>query len=418
MATVSDPRSPGGAVLFCHGDTSYEFFQDLGTGRHGERVLLARPRTPAGYQGKVVLKCVALPEGPVPESYLRARARLEEEVRLARFLQHSNIARVHGLFEMKYGLCAAMECVEGFTLDALLSIAQVRGRYFSESFVLYVGAEVAAALAHAHTRTDDAGVPLGIVNRDINPTHIRLRPGGGVALTDFGVAFSRLGGRLATTLPRPPGEVIYSAPEALLGEATDARADLFSLGLTLLEFATGRHLYLPGNLPPEDEDSRLSRQQHQQLLTAMVTAMEVHLPPFVEDAIRHAMTFRVKDLASATFGLSKALRTVFHKLVRREKALRFATAAALELELRALLAMRGPYDGADAVKEVQQALLEGGEALEELDLLEDEGGISPAFPAPRQDDLRTKPSPLRDADETPTEPGPRTVRVAKEDPLA
>ncbi|RYZ43257.1 MAG: serine/threonine protein kinase [Myxococcaceae bacterium] len=403
MAGVFDPRSPGEAILFSHGDTAYEFFQDLGTGRNGERVLLARPRTPTGYRGKVVLKCVALPAEPLPEKYQRTRARLEEEVRLAQYLHHPNIARVHGLFEMKYGLCAAMECVEGFTLDSLLSIAQVRGRYFSESFVVYVGAEVAAALAYAHTRTDEAGTALGIVNRDVNPTRIRLRPGGEVALTDFGVAFSRLGGRVATTLPRPPGDAIYAAPEALLGQTTDARADLFSLGLTLLEFATGRHLYDPGDRLVDEDDSRLLREK---VLAASVTVMEVPQPAIVEDAVRHAMAFRVKDVERATFGLSKPLRTLLHKLLRREKGARLATAAELEAELRALLTKMGPYSGADAVKEVQQALVEGGEALEELDLLEeDEGGICPAFPPLGPDDIRTEPRPLRDVDETPTEPG-------------
>ncbi|MFB1485431.1 serine/threonine protein kinase, partial [Corallococcus sp. RDP092CA] len=208
--------------------------------------------------GKVLVKCVPLPEGPATERFLRARARLEEEVRLAQFLQHPNIARVHGLFEMKHGLGAILEHVEGFSLNTLLDIAQLRGRYFSEAFILYVGAEVAAALAHASSRTDDAGNALGIVNRDINPSCIRLRPGGGVALTDFGVAFSLLQGRPSTTMPRPVGDVIYTAPEVLLGEAADARSDLFSLGLTLLEFATGRHLYDPGDFHPEDAPFRRS----------------------------------------------------------------------------------------------------------------------------------------------------------------
>ncbi|MFB1482805.1 serine/threonine protein kinase [Corallococcus sp. RDP092CA] len=416
MSRGVDLRLAGGTVLFSHEGTAYEFFQDLGTGRNGERVLFARPRTPSGYRGKVLVKCVPLPQGPATDEFLRARARLEEEVQLARFLQHPNIARVHGLFEMKFGevlgLGAVMECVEGFSLNTLLTIAQTRGRYFSESFVLYVGAEVAAALAHAHTRTDDAGNSLGIVNRDINPGCIRLRPSGGVALTDFGVACSKLQGRLATTLPRPPGDVIYASPEALLGEATDARADLFSLGLVLLEFATGRHLYYPGNLKQE-EGPRLSREQRQRVLAALATTMELHLPPFVEDAIRHAMTYRAKDVASATFGLSQLLRTVFHRLLCREPASRFATAAALEVALRAQLAQRGGYGATEAVKEVEAALFEGGEALEELDLMEDEGGIVPAFPPLSQDDIRTEPRPLRSADETTTEPQPGALRLTR-----
>ncbi|TSC20320.1 protein kinase [Corallococcus sp. Z5C101001] len=417
MSSGVDLRLAGGTVLFCHDGTAYEFFQDLGIGRNGERVLFARPRTASGYRGKVIVKCVPLPQGPATDEFQRVRARLEEEVRLAQFLQHPNIARVHGLFEMKFGevlaLGAVMECVEGFSLNTLLTIAQTRGRYFSEAFVLYVGAEVAAALAHAHTRTDDAGNSLGIVNRDINPGCIRLRPSGGVALTDFGVACSRLQGRIATTLPRPPGDVIYASPEALLGEETDAHSDLFSLGLVLLEFATGRHLYYPGNLKHEDEGPRLSREQHQRVLAALATTMDLHLPPFVEEAIQHAMTYRVKDVASATFGLSQALRSVFHRLLYREPASRFATAAALEVALRAQLAQKGAYGATNAVNEVEAALLEGGESLEELSLMEDEGGIVPAFPPPSPDDIRTEPRPLRSADETTTEPQPGARRLTR-----
>ncbi|MBZ4375139.1 protein kinase [Corallococcus sp. AS-1-6] len=417
MSRGADSRLAGGTVLFSHAGIAYEFFQELGIGRNGERVLFARPRTPSGYKGKVLVKCVPLPEGAVPEKFQRARARLEEEVRLAQFLQHPNIARVHGLFEMKFGeargLGAVMECVEGFSLNTLLTIAQLRGRYFSEAFVLYVGAEVAAALAHAHTRTDDAGNSLGIVNRDINPGCIRLRPGGGVVLTDFGVACSRLQGRLATTLPRPPGEVIYASPEALVGAVTDARSDLFSLGLVLLEFATGRHLYYPGNLKVEDESPRLSREQSQRVLAALATTMDMHLPPVVEDAVQRAMVFSGKDVKEAAFGLSTSLRSVFLRLLCREPASRYPTAAALELELRGQLARLGPYSAADAVKEVETALFEGGEALEELNVLEDEGGIVPAFPPRSQDAIPTEPHPPRSADETTTEPGPGALRLTR-----
>jgi serine/threonine protein kinase len=150
MAHSADtPTAPSG-ILFTRGDTAYEFFFDRGKGRHGERLLVARPRTPEGLQAQVVLKCVSLPEGgEATGEYQHARMRLEEEVRLARYLQHPGIARVHDLFEMKHGLCVVMESVEGLTLDTLLAVAQARGRYFSESFVLYVGAETAAALAYA-----------------------------------------------------------------------------------------------------------------------------------------------------------------------------------------------------------------------------------------------------------------------------
>lgn len=69
MSNPPDARRAGGLVLFTNGDTSYEFFRDLGQGRGA----------------CVVLKCVPLPQvAELTEKVQRTRARLEEEVRLAR----------------------------------------------------------------------------------------------------------------------------------------------------------------------------------------------------------------------------------------------------------------------------------------------------------------------------------------------
>ena len=361
MSNPFDSRGAGSVVLFTNGGTSYEFFRDLGQGRVGERILLAQTRTGQRLGPCVVLKCVPVPHvANLTEKYRRTRARLEEEVRLAQYLQPPRIARVHGLFEMEYGLCVAMENVEGLTLNTLLAVAQACGRYFSEAFILYVGAEVAAALDYAHTRTDDAGVPLGIVNRDVNPARIRLDPHGQVKLTDFGVALSRLAGRLATSLPRPQGEVLYAAPEALLGEVVDARADLFSPGLTLLEFATGRHLYDPGHLRIEDVEARLSKEEREQALAASVVSMVTELPPFAEDAIWCAMAYRSEDVERAAEGLPVPLRDILHTLLRRNPTDRFTTAAELETVMRARLEQLGLYSGEDAVRGSSAGTRRGG----------------------------------------------------------
>ncbi|MBZ4374963.1 serine/threonine-protein kinase [Corallococcus sp. AS-1-6] len=418
MSRPSDLPSTQGVVLFTQGDTTYEFYRDLGMGRVGERVLLAQVRTPRGLGPSVVLKCLPRPDtAQEAERFQRARARLEEEVRLAAYLQHPRIARVHGLVELTHGLCVVTEHLEGLTLNTLLSVAQARGRYFSESFLLHVGAEVAAALEHAHTRTDEAGAPLGIVHRDVNPGRVRLGPRGEVRLTDFGIALSRLTGRVATSFPRAQGEVLYAAPESLLGEAVDARTDLFSLGLMLLEFATGRHLYDPGHLLAEELEARLSKEEQEKVLAASVASLGLDLPPFAEDALRCAMAFRSEDVERAAEGLSVPLRDILHTLLRHAPSERFATAAELERVMRARQARLPPYSGEDAVKEVQQALAEADTLLWDIEVPDDEGGISVPFPAaPSQDEIPTGPathrgprSPVakRPPDEVTTAPGGR-----------
>ncbi|RJS14715.1 serine/threonine protein kinase [Corallococcus sp. H22C18031201] len=425
MSNSSDSRPAGRVVLFTNGDTTYEFFRDLGEGRVGERILLAQTRTPKGLGDCVVLKCLPLPkEADTTEKHQRARARLEEEVRLAQYLQHPSIARVYGLFALENGLCVAMESVEGLSLNTLLAVAQARGRYFSEAFILYVGAEAAAALSYVHTCTDDAGIPLGIVNRDINPTRIRLGPHGEVRLTDFGVALSRLSGRLATSLPRPQGEVLYSAPEVLLGEGVDARADLFSLGLTLLEFATGRHLYDPSHLRIEEVEARLSTEERERVLAASVASLVTELPPFAEDAIWCAMAYRSGDIEHSARGLAVPLRDILHTLLCRDPSERFGTARELELVMRARLSALGPYTGADALKEVQTALGDVGDGLWDFELPSDEGGITPPVSEANGADAVSTASGTPSAggrrsklsDDTPTEPGvpPRNRRLTKQ----
>ncbi|CAM4511224.1 hypothetical protein MYXA107069_23510 [Myxococcus xanthus] len=70
--------------------------------------------------------------------------------------------------EMKRRRVVLSEATSGKPVNTLLTVARARGCYFSEAFTLYMGAEVAATLAYAHQRTDDAGISLGIVTRDVN----------------------------------------------------------------------------------------------------------------------------------------------------------------------------------------------------------------------------------------------------------
>jgi serine/threonine-protein kinase len=68
--------------------------------------------------------------------------------------------------------------VEGASFNTLVTASIMRMVRLSEGFALYVGAEAARALHHAHTRTDEHGNPLGIAHRDVNPARIYLGPYG------------------------------------------------------------------------------------------------------------------------------------------------------------------------------------------------------------------------------------------------
>jgi len=363
MATSRQPWSVPGVIVFSHGDLSYEvdlshpLLEELAQSRLGERSVPAYERTGSKRLRKVIVRSLPPPPSDAPETLVRLRARLREEAHLATYLHHPKIARLLGPYEIQGVLYIVSDRVEGTSINTLITYSQMRERFLSPAFCLYVGAEVASALHYAHTRKDEHGAPLGIVHRDLNPARIFLEPEGGVILTDFARARSLLPGRVATTLPRPQGDVFYCAPEALLGEETDARSDLFSLGLVLLELATWRHPYSLANALPGDLEKTLAPAVKQQVLGAAMTAMEAQLPGHAEDCILRAATLSPRDVDELTQPLAHPLRSIVRKLLQRKPEDRYPSAAALEADLReGLAALGAPYGAPEALEEVLSSL--------------------------------------------------------------
>ena len=108
-----------------------------------------------------------------------------------------------------------------------------------------IGAQVAAGLAYAHER--------GILHRDVKPQNIMVMEDGRVKILDFGlakktgVALHRADGQQleTTTVETAVGTIVgtvqYMSPEQIAGEELDGRSDVFSLGITLYEMATGKN---------------------------------------------------------------------------------------------------------------------------------------------------------------------------------
>jgi eukaryotic-like serine/threonine-protein kinase len=358
MATAKSPWSIPGVILFSHGELSYEvdvsraLLEDLARSKVGERTVLAWERTAKQRLRQVIVRSLPPTASRVPEALARMRSRLREEARLAAYLHHPRIARIFGIHEVHGVLYVVSELVEGASLNTLISYALMREAPFSPAFCLYVGAEVASTLHYAHTCTDEKGAPLGIVHRDVNPARIYLGTAGEIILTDFARARALLPGRVTTTLPRPPGEVFYASPEALLGEETDPRSDLFSLGLVLLELATGRHLYNTAHARAADLAQALTPALKGQVLEAAMTAVAAELPDHAEDCILRAATFSPHDVEELTAPIAPPLRFVLLRLLQREPEDRYPSAAALEADLRAGLAALGAsYGAAEALEE-------------------------------------------------------------------
>lgn len=326
-------------VLFSNEDTEFLVVWRMDSGPHGLLRYLVRPRT--RQRVGELMEVDMLPPHAPPS----ARERMAEEVQLASRLTHPSIARVHGLFEEGGRTLLLKEHVEGCNLDTVINLGVLRGRWMSEAFSLYVGGAVAGALHSAHTATDEEGRPLGLVHRSVNPCCIRVGLGGVVKLTDFASACSLLPERLRTPKGLVRGEIDYAAPERLLRQrasVVDARADIFSLGMVLLELLTGKSLY------GLEAVERAALPARRKLKTRSGAKAELSSWASVGEMAALAAAFRPEHVEAAMQGVSAPVKAVLHKALRGEPAERYATAADLQAALQTCLrALRGGSYGAE-----------------------------------------------------------------------
>jgi TolB-like protein/Tfp pilus assembly protein PilF len=219
----------------------YRLLERLGEGGMGEvyRAEDLRLRRP------VALKMLR-PEAHRDEE---ARARLLREARAASALNHPNIAVIYEVDELDRGEgpvpFIAMEYVAGRTLAEFSH----RPDLDLDGILDTVG-QIAEALSEAHAR--------GVVHRDVKPSNVMVTESGRVKVLDFGLAHRQvLAGDFDSTWSRDPargsaagqlaGTVAYMAPEQALGQETDGRADIFSLGVVLYELLSGHPPFVGAN---------------------------------------------------------------------------------------------------------------------------------------------------------------------------
>jgi tetratricopeptide (TPR) repeat protein len=158
-----------------------------------------------------------------------ALARLRHEALTIARLDHPGIVKVLTVGEDHGTPWFAMDLVRGRSLQAELAELRVERRLDAAHFrrCARIAAEVAHALDHAHR--------AGIVHRDVKPSNVLLDATGRAVLTDFGLARDL---ELASITLGGGGTPHYISPEQLLGRGTDARSDVFGLGVTLYEMLT------------------------------------------------------------------------------------------------------------------------------------------------------------------------------------
>lgn len=161
-----------------------------------------------------------------------------DEARIVSRLHHSNIVQVIDYGTIDDAEFLAMEFVDGMDARKACRVAISAGQPMPEAIATHVIAEVAHALDYAHAMRNEAGEPLGIVHRDVNPQNILLSWAGDVKLSDFGIAIAA-GRDERTATGTVKGKVGFIAPEQLTGRAVTGAADVFALGATLHALLTG-----------------------------------------------------------------------------------------------------------------------------------------------------------------------------------
>lgn len=218
----------------------YQTLARLGQGGMAD-VLLAMATGPAGFNKLVVIKRLRPELGDTPAQHQMFRDMFLDEARLAARMSHPNVVQTYEVTSEGAEFFMTMEYLAGQPLSRLLSRANRLNERLDVSFAVHVAAEMLAGLHYAHELRDYEGQPLSVVHRDVSPQNIFITYEGEVKVFDFGIAKAE-----ASNTKTEPGTVkgkfAYMAPEQVVADAVDRRADIFSAGIVLWEMLAGCHL--------------------------------------------------------------------------------------------------------------------------------------------------------------------------------
>ena len=299
-------------MTFAQPFSGYEILSRIGAGAMGT-VFRARQK----HMNRIVALKVLKPSLARNEKYVE---RLRREARIVGQLNHPNIVTGFDLGEEGGYHYFVMEYVEGKSLRALLS----EWGAFPEERVLDVGIQVASALDHAFQE--------GVIHRDVKPGNILIDESGAAKLTDMGLAK----GPTDLTLTRDGATVgtpqFISPEQARDPKSVDVRSDLYSLGATLYQMATG--------IAPISADT-------------------------IGELIHGVLHDYAPDARAINPRLSEGMSLVLRKLLMKDPALRYQTPAELLDDLRRIQRDESPDVDVRPIERAERSALRraGGHAV-------------------------------------------------------
>ncbi|MCL2579736.1 MAG: Stk1 family PASTA domain-containing Ser/Thr kinase [Oscillospiraceae bacterium] len=195
--------------------------------------------------------------------------RFKNESKAIALLNHPNIVQVYDVAFTNRMQSIVMEYIDGITLKDYIE----RQGTLSWKEAIHFTLQILDALDHAHEK--------GIVHRDIKPHNIMLLQNGMIKVTDFGIArFAR--SEVKTITDRAIGSVHYISPEQAMGDNTDQKTDIYSVGVLLFEMLTGR-------VPFEADTAVSVAIKHIQSKAARPTQINPSIPQGLEEITMRAM---------------------------------------------------------------------------------------------------------------------------------
>jgi serine/threonine-protein kinase len=219
-----------------------------------------------------------------------------------------------------------MELIEGGTLQDLLARARQRRIPLAQDFGLFVVSEILEGLNALHSASSRTGRELGLVHRDITPSNIFLSFDGRAVLGDLGALHIQAYGESNPNVVL--GKIGYLAPEMVLGEDIDRRADIFAVGVVLYELITSSRLFFGGS----DEELM---EQIAEVRIARPRRLNPHISRELENIVMRALSRRPKERFETAEEMMYELTTCWSKQIANPYGLAAMMAALYKEEVAA-----------------------------------------------------------------------------------